>query len=60
MDDKTKLPEIERLVDAAPHLAGIAGDTIARENVCANLATVLALAATLDDFGYDAAPVFRA
>lgn len=60
MDDKPTLPEIASLVDAAPHLAGIDLDEITRENVCANLATVLALAATLEDIGYEAAPVFRA
>ncbi|MEM1352908.1 MAG: hypothetical protein AAGF27_11220 [Pseudomonadota bacterium] len=64
MTDKTAPPENTRLLNflitSAPHLAGVAEDAMERDNVYANLATVLALAATLEDIGYEAAPVFRA
>ncbi|MEM6564209.1 MAG: hypothetical protein AAF665_07180 [Pseudomonadota bacterium] len=57
---KSAPPEITRLIYSVPHLAGLAEEAVARKSIYANLATVLALAATLEDIGFEAAPVFRA
>lgn len=53
-------PEFEELTRAALDQAGFAFDTAALTTICANLKTVLALAGTIEDVGYEAAPVFRA
>lgn len=53
-------PEVEWLIKASLDLSGIELDAAVRAAVCANLNTVLALAATIEDVGYEAAPIFRA
>lgn len=53
-------PEVEELVAASLHLAGIRPDTEMGAQIAANLTTVLTLAATIEDVGYEAAPIFRA
>lgn len=60
MKEETANSEIDKLIEASSHLAGIAIEPSARANVCANLATVLSLAETIDDVGHEAAPIFRA
>lgn len=53
-------PEVEKLIGASLQLAGIRLDAAAKTTVSANLTTVLTLAATIEDIGYEAAPIFRA
>lgn len=52
-------PEVEELVRASLELADLGSDAIVQAAVSANLMTVLMLAETIKDVGYEAAPIFR-
>lgn len=52
-------PEVEELIAASLEFANLGSDTTIMAAVSANLTTVLLMAETIKDVGYEAAPIFR-